>query len=43
MNPPVPHDAIWLFTRFWWLIFPLFWMGFAMMGPQFAVSKLTAL
>lgn len=27
-----PHDLIWLFTRYWWLIFPLFWMGFAMMG-----------
>jgi hypothetical protein len=31
MNP-APHDLIWLFTRYWWLIFPLFWMGVAMMG-----------
>jgi hypothetical protein len=20
------HDGVWLFTRYWWLIFPLFWM-----------------
>ena len=20
------HDFFWLFSRFWWLIFPLFWM-----------------
>jgi len=21
-----PHDLYWLFNRYWWLIFPLFWM-----------------
>jgi hypothetical protein len=24
------HDSYWLFSHFWWLIFPLFWMGVAM-------------
>ena len=21
-----PHDIYWLFNRYWWLLFPLFWM-----------------
>lgn len=24
------HDFFTLFTRFWWIIFPLFWMAYAM-------------
>jgi hypothetical protein len=24
------HDFTWMFSRFWWLIFPLFWMGWAL-------------
>jgi hypothetical protein len=26
------HDFYWLFSRFWWLIFPLFWMGAMVMA-----------
>jgi len=26
------HDFYWLFSRFWWLIFPLFWMGVMVMA-----------